>query len=328
MTARICSAIALLALLCTLRVDARVPRLLNYQGQLQTASDSLATGTVRIVFAVYDEAEGGSALWTETHAIEADEGRFSVLLGSISAFPEDLFSDGERYLGLAVEDDSELSPRQRIVSSAYALRAAQADDVAGRDVSPASLALSGGGASLDSTGSLTAKRVAAQEVAADSLIVGGRGVVDRNGNWTGPPPTVRIEGMVLDTIIVRSVQDTVKLDSFDGNWRTLDELKVLLTLVEAGLIDVQFTGIVSAGEWFQTRIRLKTVGIQDRRTIGNTSGALLTGQSHQTSPSTNLAVVSLDPGRYFLDVEYRGTGSTIGLRAVIDPILVIRVYNR
>ncbi len=328
MTARICSVIALLALLCHTRVDARVPQLLNYQGQLQTTSDSLITGTVQVAFAIYDAADGGSPLWTETHAIQADGGRFAVLLGSIRAFPEGLFSGGDRYLALTVEDDSELAPRQRIVSSAYALHAAQADDVAGRDVSPSSLTLSGGGAALDSTGSLTARRVTAQELIGDSLIVGGRGIVDRDGNWMGPSIAAEGPGMVLDTIIVRSVQDTTRLNPFDGQWRSLADLRTLVTLEGPALIDAQFTGVMLAGEWFETRMRLKSAGVQDKRTIGNTSGVLIANLGRQAAPTMNMAVASLGAGSYFLDLEYRGSGPATGLAAVVDPILLIRVYNR
>ena len=328
MTARICSVVALLALLCPLRVDAGVPRLLNYQGQLQTASDSLVTGTVQVVFSIYDAADGGAALWTEAQSIQAADGRFSVLLGSVSAFPEGLFSEGDRYLALTVGDDAELFPRQRIVSSAYALRAAQADNVAGRDVSPASLTLSGGGAALDSTGSLTARRVAAAELSADSLIVGGKGIVDRNGNWTGAPMATQTSGMVLDTIVVKSAQDTITINPFDGQWRALDDLRTLLTLEASSLLDAQFTGVLMGGEWFETRMRLKSAGVQDRRTIGNVSGVRLTGQGQQSAPIMNLAVVPLAAGSYFVDIEYRGAGPVTGLGAAIDPILLIRVYSR
>ncbi|MDP6777683.1 MAG: hypothetical protein QGI83_13060 [Candidatus Latescibacteria bacterium] len=327
MTARICYAFAVLILLLHLRSEARVPELLNYQGQIQTALDSVVTGTVRIDFAIYGASEGGSALWTETHSVEAIDGRFNVLLGGVTAFPEGLFSGDDLYLSLTVEDDGELSPRQRIVSSAFAIRAAQADDVARRDVHPASLTLSGGAAALDTTGLFTARRVSARVLAADSLIVGGRSVVDRDGNWTGTPISAEVSGMVLDTIIVRSVQDTIDLHPFDGQWRSLSDLRTLLTLNAPSLVDIQFTGSLLASEWLQTRMRLKSVGVQDKRTIGNTSNVLLTGLGHQASPVMNLAVSSLAPGSYILDLEYRGADPATGLGAVIEPILVVRVYK-
>ena len=167
-----------------------VPRLINYQGLLQTTTDSLLDGSIQIHFSIYGVESGGSPLWSESQTVEVSAGQFNVLLGSIVPIPEDLFSEGERYLSLAVENDAELLPRQRILSVAYALRAAQAEDVAGRPISPSSVTLSGDKALMDTTGTL----------AVDSLIVGGVGVIDRTGNWTGPPVPVR--GLVPDSMVL------------------------------------------------------------------------------------------------------------------------------
>jgi len=117
-----------------------IPRLLNYQGYLAENGVPL-NGTVAVTFALYDVPTGGEPLWTETQNVTVHDGAFSVLLGSVEAIPPTVFSSGETYLGMQVEDDPELAPRQRLVSVAYAFFANDANTLRGlapSDFTPAS----------------------------------------------------------------------------------------------------------------------------------------------------------------------------------------------
>ena len=61
---------------------------------------------------------GPSLLWSEVHYnISISEGLFSVILGSQSGLPVSTFTGTDRYLGIKIGDDSEMSPRTLLTSA-------------------------------------------------------------------------------------------------------------------------------------------------------------------------------------------------------------------
>jgi len=112
-------------------VNAQAPQLLNYQGKLVKADGKAEDGTFTMTFAIYSTETGGTALWSETqNNITVAKGIFSVLLGSVTAFPNTLFTgSGARYLGIKVGTEAEMAPRFRLTSVPYAQRAGEADAV-------------------------------------------------------------------------------------------------------------------------------------------------------------------------------------------------------
>jgi hypothetical protein len=105
------------------------PRLINYQGFLADDTGSPVTGPHNLTFAVYpDSAQGTQALWTEMHtAVSFDNGVFNVILGATTAMPDTLFLGDERWMGIQVDTDPEMTPMMRITSVPWALRATVAD---------------------------------------------------------------------------------------------------------------------------------------------------------------------------------------------------------
>ena len=117
-------------------LSAQIPQLINYQGILQDPKTGLPIDENKsITFSIYATATGGTALWSETQTVSIAKGYFSVLLGSVTPIPQTVFSGGDRYLGVKVGTDAEMTPRKRIVSVGYALMAADADKVDGQDAS-------------------------------------------------------------------------------------------------------------------------------------------------------------------------------------------------
>lgn len=115
--------IAVLALASPATAD--VPQMLNYQGHLTDASGVFLDTTVSITFTIYDDSTGGAVIWTETHpAVTVDSGMFNVILGTFNAAHDTICHWPERWLGITVGSDPELSPRTRLVSAPYAFRAA------------------------------------------------------------------------------------------------------------------------------------------------------------------------------------------------------------
>ncbi|MER3327934.1 MAG: hypothetical protein RIF34_00035, partial [Candidatus Kapaibacterium sp.] len=70
---------------------AATPKVINYQGQLE--SDAITSkAPVLVVFELFEDAAGGSALWIEQKSVTVDNnGFFSVYLGDVN--PIDLKFD-------------------------------------------------------------------------------------------------------------------------------------------------------------------------------------------------------------------------------------------
>jgi len=122
---------AMLCVLAAPRVAQGVPELINYQGELMDSAGNPLNGTVSIVFKICNQQTGGTTLWQETHnTVQVREGIFSVLLGSVTPFPATLFEGDPRWLGIKVGSDAEMTPRSRIASVGYAIRAEKAAEAA------------------------------------------------------------------------------------------------------------------------------------------------------------------------------------------------------
>ena len=110
-------------------VEAQVPHLINYQGQLTDSQGVPLEGPYTLKFRLYDAATGGTKTWEETQtSVSISKGSFSVLLGSVASL--DAVNWGAPcWLSIRVNSDPELAPRQRITSVPLAIRAETAEVV-------------------------------------------------------------------------------------------------------------------------------------------------------------------------------------------------------
>ena len=307
---------------------ADVPLLLNYQAALEMSEATRQDSTVQVSFAIYASSAGGTEIWAETHHLTLVDGRFHVLLGGVTPLAHTLFSSPDRYLGVRIGDDTELVPRQRIVSVAYAIRAVDADDVSGRDITPMSVTINAGRASIDSSGELTAAGVMTAHVVADSVSVGGVGVVDREGRWVGPTAASGLNGSVVDTILTRVFDDTPTY-WFHTRWLQASEVNMPFTLPEKRLVEVEFLGSMSAQGGGQTRLAIHKLDgyVVTRRYegIGNVSGILTDGSNeYRSSHISNKATLSLEAGSYRVVVERLVPGNWCKLHA---SQTIVRVHR-
>ncbi|HEX9652802.1 MAG TPA: hypothetical protein VGA99_03750 [bacterium] len=119
---------------------AQAPQLINYQGRLNQGA-SPANGTFNIAFSIYSVASAGTAIYSETQSVNVSDGIFNVLIGSVTAIPTNLFTNaGDRFLGVKVGNDAEMTPRFRLASVAYAVRATESDGVTDGAIANADLA--------------------------------------------------------------------------------------------------------------------------------------------------------------------------------------------
>jgi hypothetical protein len=107
-----------------------IPHLINYQGMLTDNLGEPLNSTYDLTFSLYNVSSDGTAIWTEAHSgVEVGSGLFNVVLGSETAggIPSSVFDSDERYLGIKVGTDSELTPRVQLASVGYAYRAEKTD---------------------------------------------------------------------------------------------------------------------------------------------------------------------------------------------------------
>ncbi len=121
---RIMVLLASLAVMGVSTAWAAGPTLIPYQGRLTDASGSPISGSRSVTFALYSVASGGAAIFSETQSVTVANGLFSVSIGSatVGGVPATAISAGPLYLGIKVEADAEMTPRQQLGSVPYAYR--------------------------------------------------------------------------------------------------------------------------------------------------------------------------------------------------------------
>ncbi len=105
-----------------------MPVEINYQGYLTDSGGNPVNGTTNITFNLYSAINLISPTWSETIPVNVVNGVYSVVLGASPSNPigPSLFA-GEPALGIAVESDPEMTPRQKLTSVAFSIRAASAE---------------------------------------------------------------------------------------------------------------------------------------------------------------------------------------------------------
>ena len=139
--------------------QSQVPTLISYSGKVVDASGNGLTAQRTITFRIWDNATATASanrLYSEQQTVSISNGEFSVLIGAGSAVSgepnaagittvADAFAGSTRFLGITVDDgtaaaDPEMSPRQQIVTTAFAFRAKVAESVASGAITNAMVA--------------------------------------------------------------------------------------------------------------------------------------------------------------------------------------------
>lgn len=99
-----------------------------YQGRLADRAGAALGGDYKMTFALYSAAAGGAPLWSETYQdankVKVNNGLFNVLLGSLAAIDQSVITaNPELYLGITINDDTEMQPRVKLGSVPFATQA-------------------------------------------------------------------------------------------------------------------------------------------------------------------------------------------------------------
>lgn len=116
--------------------------LISHQGRLTTpAGDAVPDGPYLMKFQIYSDSLGGVALWNSGfQTVQVTDGLFTYILGKDVLFAADLFTiSPDRWLGVTVGADPEITPRTRMVGSAYAMHAFNAGDVSDNIITSAKI---------------------------------------------------------------------------------------------------------------------------------------------------------------------------------------------
>lgn len=83
----------------------------HYSGELITAEALPLAGVFNLTFKIYEDADEDEDVWNETHFIASIEGQYTVVLGSVSQFSDELL-ENEPYI--AVEFGGQELYRERL----------------------------------------------------------------------------------------------------------------------------------------------------------------------------------------------------------------------
>ncbi len=114
------------------------PTIFQMSGVLKTATGEPRTGVVVLVASLYSAFDDVTSLWSEAQTVTLDDtGRYSILVGSTvqGGVPKEFFISGTgRWLGVGVQDEAE-QPRVMLISVPFAVKALDADTLAGKTAS-------------------------------------------------------------------------------------------------------------------------------------------------------------------------------------------------
>ncbi len=167
------------------------PNLMSYQGRVTDAAGVLIGNTApvnrTVTFKLYTVSSGGTAIYAETQSVTISGGEFSVLIGNgaaVSGLPGppsrtldaaiNSITYTNLYLGITVDDgtpavDPEISPRQQMVSGAFALRAKVAESVAGSAITTSMLGDGQVSTLKIAAGAVDGSRIASQTIVANNI---------------------------------------------------------------------------------------------------------------------------------------------------------------
>ena len=101
---------------------------LPYQGTLMDSEGNPISGKHTIRFRIYENPTGATPIWEEirsgSNTVSIQNGLFNVTLGSLNPIPSKVWGASELYLGVKVDNDEEMIPRQVINPTPFALQAA------------------------------------------------------------------------------------------------------------------------------------------------------------------------------------------------------------
>lgn len=124
---------------------AAVPGHFGHQGRIRGEDGQVLSGEHTLSFTLYGDADGTTALWSQSYDVVLASGYYHVNLGADPAnpFPEDLLASGGLWLTLAVDGDESEDPPVSIASVPFALSATTSQNLTGGTVDASVIKVNG-----------------------------------------------------------------------------------------------------------------------------------------------------------------------------------------
>jgi len=145
--------LGVLMLMIPIAGNAQIPHTISYQGYLTdtVTGNPITDPALPVRFSLHDALLGGTELWSETQSVNVSQGVYSVELGSATPFPVSVDFNAQYYLEVAIDHDNsttfdpgeELTPRQQLTSTPYAMNADSLEGMHSGDFAAASHVHSG-----------------------------------------------------------------------------------------------------------------------------------------------------------------------------------------
>ena len=131
-------ALAMFFLSLCVNANAAVPGVMNFSGHLKAGSGADVEGSAEVTITFWNhptEANEANNLFSETQEILVQSGRFNMMFGANpeNAIPPNVVEGNEVYIGVKVNADPEMTPRARVGSVPFALKAGEAETLSGHD---------------------------------------------------------------------------------------------------------------------------------------------------------------------------------------------------
>jgi hypothetical protein len=109
---------------------AAIPEIIGYEGRLTDQYGTPITTPTQFTFKIWDDATATGAGHIKCTSIETITPDSSGVFSTVIDVPDPVFDGTDRWLGVAIGTDSEMTPRIRVASAPYAYKALSADNAA------------------------------------------------------------------------------------------------------------------------------------------------------------------------------------------------------
>jgi trimeric autotransporter adhesin len=164
-----------------------VPQMMHFQGRLTKPDGTpVLDGNYQVRFSLWDSSAGGTEKWNQIQNVAVRNGTFAVLLNTNTA---GLFNNN-LWLETKIGADAPLTPRQQLVSVAYAMKASSVSD---NSITSASIV----------NGSITAADIASGGFNTLAWLLGGNSATNPASHFLGTPDNQPLNFRVNNRRVMR-----------------------------------------------------------------------------------------------------------------------------
>ncbi|MDH3892112.1 MAG: hypothetical protein OEV49_13625 [candidate division Zixibacteria bacterium] len=316
------SVVVLLIMLSALTAVADVPSVMSYQGVLTDGGGSpVADGSYSVLFSIYDVASGGSAIWSETQSVSTTDGAFAIMLGSVNPLDPLYFAGADRFLGVKVGSDPEISPRTEFGSVPFAFSGTwRRAGYFMHPVDPFATVLIG----ADTIGWGPAQLEVTRTSNSTAFIPGVHSYVKNSGNGGGIAGDFEVEGKIGSVDTSFALRGTADITLFGGG----------SGVGVAGTATTSLGGHMTAGQFDaynfgSTSGRATALGLSSTSTGSNWTFGLDGDFSSESGPcyGMDLTATSTNHGCTGMRWDVSGVFGTTGLDMTVSSSAATSTYG-